>query len=105
MQTIPMSCTRCEFTVLLNKSVPAFKDGTPEKLQRVPVRPEAKEWLLGTYSEEYCVRCHKTEYSANSEQKIAEEYCDSSNFLKLGDKCPKCSEGVIFNSNQFTIKY
>lgn len=105
MQTIPMSCTRCEFLVLLDKSVPSFKPDTPEQLKRVPVRSEAKEWLLGTYSEEYCTKCHKTEYTANSEQKMAEEYCDSSNFLKLGDKCPKCHEGTMFNSAQFTIKY
>ena len=90
---------------MLSKNVPAFKPDTPQRLQRVPVRPEAKEWLLGTYSEEYCTQCHRTEYSASSEQKMAKEYCGPANFLNLGDKCPVCSEGVIFNNNQFTIKY
>lgn len=85
---------KCDFEVNLGEGFPVWKEGTPERLQRVPVREHNKPYVLEIVSSKLCKKCGVV-VEVEKATYICPSCAEAHSFLKLDDKCPVCHVGII----------
>jgi len=116
----------CSFKISLWSGIPVWMDNTPEDMKGVPVAWESRKYVIGLVSHEFCARCGEVvevintkapsykkrilglfktglfgygEYIPENERVCPE--CGGNRFLRVGDPCPKCENGRIFENEDF----